>query len=268
MKTGNSRVFCGWGRLVAGAAFFGLAMSSAHAHEFLMKPDRFTVKKGEAVPVHAMASHVFMVSEEMEALSNVEASAKQGNTVTPLKLTENAKGLQLETSFSPATDTPAWLIGHRLGQVWSMTTRGMQEGTRQALEAKGMTVKSSTRYEKFTKTYLNASAGDKRFAEPVGQKLEIVPLTNPAAAKAGSEMQFKVLYDGKPLSTAIWATYDGFSKRENTYAYYTEADAQGILHVKITAPGVWMVRAAHTVKVEGGDVEAHEMRTVMMFEAK
>ncbi|MCL2310294.1 MAG: DUF4198 domain-containing protein [Proteobacteria bacterium] len=245
-----------------------LAATSAHAHEFLLKPDRFTFKKGETVYIHAMASHVFMVSEEMEPLDTVEAKVRRGKTITPLKLTENAKGLQLETSFSPTADAPVLLFGRRFDDVVCATTRGMRDGTRKELEAKGLIVKSCTRYEKFTKVWLNTRVADKNFAELVGQKLEIIPLADPAFAKVGDEMQFKVLYDGKPLSTAAWATYDGFSKRENTYAYYTEADAQGVLNVKITAPGVWMVRVAHAMKAGGGDVETVETRAVAMFEVR
>ncbi|MDR2710088.1 MAG: DUF4198 domain-containing protein [Burkholderiales bacterium] len=271
-RSGASR---GAARLTAGAAVFSLALfavlfasSSAQAHEFLLKPNKFTIKKGEKVAAHAMASHVFMVSEEMEPLNTVEASVRQGKTVTPLKFTENAKAAQLETSFSLASDAPALLLGRRHDDVVCLTTRGAQDGTRKELEAKGLTVKSCTLYEKFVKVWLNAQASDKSFAEPVDQKLEIIPLTPPAQTKVGEEMQFKVLYDGKPLSAAAWATYDGFSKHENTYAYYTEADAQGIVNVKITAPGAWMVRVAHTVKNNGGDIDATETRAVAMFEVR
>ncbi|MCL2872654.1 MAG: DUF4198 domain-containing protein [Betaproteobacteria bacterium] len=268
MKKTISTIAHGASRWAAGVAVFSLALSLAQAHEFLLKPDKFTVKKGETVPVHAMASHEFMVSEEMEPLDTVEARVRQGKAVTQLKFTENAKGKQLESSFSLKSDEPALLFGRRHGDYVCLTTRGMQDGTRKELEAKGLTVKSCTLYEKFAKVWLNDQADDKHFNEPLGQKLEIIPLTHPSQAKAGSEMQFKVLYDGKPLPTAAWATYDGFSKRDNTYAYYTEPDEQGILNVKITAPGAWLVRVAHTVRAEGGDIDAVETRAVAMFEVK
>jgi hypothetical protein len=43
----------------------------------------------------------------------------------------------------------------------------------------------------------------------------------------------------------IWATYDGFeSVLQNTYAYYTESNSEGIAKIKITSPGLWIVRAS------------------------
>jgi hypothetical protein len=51
-------------------------------------------------------------------------------------------------------------------------------------------------------------------------------------------MQVKVLYKGQPLTTNVYATYDGFSKEENTCAYYTEGHDDGTAKVKITHPGL------------------------------
>jgi len=47
--------------------------------------------------------------------------------------------------------------------------------------------------------------------------------------------------------TRVTATYDGFSPRQDTYAYSTEDTADGIAYVMITHPGLWMVRVEHQV---------------------
>jgi hypothetical protein len=51
------------------------------------------------------------------------------------------------------------------------------------------------------------------------------------------------------LGKLTLATYDGFSKEENTYAYYTEGHKDGTAKVKITHPGVALdLRcAAHSI---------------------
>ena len=40
-------------------------------------------------------------------------------------------------------------------------------------------------------------------------------------------MTVRVLFKGQPLTTNVYATYDGFSTEENTYAYYTEGHKDG-----------------------------------------
>jgi uncharacterized GH25 family protein len=72
----------------------------------------------------------------------------------------------------------------------------------------------------------------------VGDALEVVPLTNPATVKPGNELTVKVLFKGQPLTTNVYATYDGFSKEANTYAYYAEGHKDGTAKVKITQPGL------------------------------
>ena len=52
-------------------------------------------------------------------------------------------------------------------------------------------------------------------------------------------------YDGKPLPTRVWATYGGFSQRYMTFAYCTEMENTDVGHIKISQPGVWIVRAEH-----------------------
>jgi uncharacterized GH25 family protein len=101
----------------------------------------------------------------------------------------------------------------------------------------------------------------------VGHRLEIVPVGNPAAAKTGDEITFKVLFEGKPLSTPVFATYDRFSESETTYAYYTEAADDGTARVKITHPGLWMVRVENTVPEKSEDHDTYVARAVLVFRA-
>jgi hypothetical protein len=43
-------------------------------------------------------------------------------------------------------------------------------------------------------------------------------------------------YDGKSLKSPVQATYDGFSRRYNTYAYATETLEDGLAYVKVNNP--------------------------------
>jgi uncharacterized GH25 family protein len=95
-----------------------------------------------------------------------------------------------------------------------------------------------------------------------------VPVTNPAAAKVGDEITFKVLFEGQPLSMPVFATYDRFSESETTYAYYTEAANDGTAKVQITHPGLWMVRVETKVPEKTEDHDSYLARAVLVFRAK
>ena len=63
---------------------------------------------------------------------------------------------------------------------------------------------------------MNVTPTDNGFSTAIGDKLEIVPLTNPTTIKPGDELTVRVLFKGQPLANNVYATYDGFSKEENT----------------------------------------------------
>jgi uncharacterized GH25 family protein len=93
-----------------------------------------------------------------------------------------------------------------------------------------------------------------------------VPLTNPAVVKPGDELTVRVLFKCQPLITNVYATYDGFSKEENTYTYYTEGHKDGTAKEKITQPGIWMVRVQHSAPEHAEDYDRYVVRAVLLFE--
>lgn len=237
----------------------------ANAHEFILKPTKLTVKKGQTVPFSVVSAHVFMVSEEMEPLDKVETTLILNGKSTPIALTANEPAMTLEGAATPAAEGTAILAGHRKGMIWTQTTSGWKQASKKGLSG----VIKSGMYEKFCKTFLTVGKNDNSFAKPVGQRLEIIPLTNPALAHPGDEIEFKVLFDGKPLSVdKVLATYDGFTKTPNTYAYFTEPYGEGLAKVKVSHPGIWMVRVEHAIAQPTDDYDSLAMRSVLVFEVK
>lgn len=243
-----------------------LLSAPAQAHEFILKPGTATPAAGEKTSVQAQASHVFMVSEEAENPADVRLQVLQDGKTSDIPLTEDKSLLALTGSFSLQKNAPAMLLGHRLPQIWCETTEGVTAGTRAALEAKGMKVKSVGKYEKFAKTLLNPTHGDALYAKPVGQTLEIVLLDNPADVKPGGKLSVQVLLRGKPVADApVGLTFDGFSKAEDTYKFKAKTDAQGKAAFTLDQPGLWMARSAVTEKTPGTDADEHNMRATYVF---
>ncbi len=74
------------------------------------------------------------------------------------------------------------------------------------------------------------------FAQPMGAKMEIVPLKNPLALKVGDSLPVQVLYDGKPLAN-IALKSEGHGPGEVT------TDAQGKAAITVKKAGLTIISA-------------------------
>ena len=61
------------------------------------------------------------------------------------------------------------------------------------------------------------SGDDDGYKKASGQKLEILPESNVMKMRVGEEITLKILLDGKPLKSQVYATYDGFNRRSMTF---------------------------------------------------
>ena len=220
------------------------ACGTALGHEFIVKPEKAVAGKGETISLEIQAAHVFMISEEAEPVTDIALVLRANGKDRDLPVSHTGEALFLSSEFTLPADGPAMILAQRKPQYWSDTTEGVLSGTRQSLEAEGKSVLSVGKYEKFAKVLINATQAEQSFNTPQGQLLEIVPVGDVRGLKAGDELECRLLYDGQPVFAPVQASYDGFSTRNDTYAYYTEDySAAGTFWVKITAPGLWMIRA-------------------------
>lgn len=75
------------------------------------------------------------------------------------------------------------------------------------------------------KGIINKNAKDGSVTKPSEQRLEIVPLDNPANFKVGVPFKVKILFEGKPLENAtLDGTFDGFLKEKSAFHGQTEPD--------------------------------------------
>lgn len=247
-----------------------LLPASAQAHEFFVVP-RGDAAAAAPVIVEAQAAHVFLQSEEAEKAENVrvELMGSDGGKQL-LTLTPGTASKALEGVVKGPVNGPAWLIGHRLPEIWSATTEGVLPGDRAALEAQGKTVRSVGRYEKFTKTAL-VPGGDAAFwRKPLGQTLEIVPQGSLDALKTGDTLTVQVLLDGKPLPQAeLGLSHEGYSKEEDTYKQILRTDAQGKVSLSPDTPALWLARVAVTRPVkDAAGVDEENLRATLLFPVK
>jgi len=232
----------------------------ATAHELIVVPEDVNVAEGESLSFEVHSTHVFAAPEEMESPDSVTAAL-----VVPGGETREAQLAPADLYLSgtvEAADGPAWLVAHRLGQIWSQTPDGWKPGGRDV----NPDARTAAKYEKFSKTLLNA--GGAGYDEPLGHLLEIVPLSDPGELSAGDALLVQVIHDGKPVPAQLAATYAGFSERSGTWAYVTETfdgEAGPMAEIRTWAPGLWFVRVEHMAPAAEG-YDRHVLRAITSFE--
>lgn len=239
----------------------GLSHLPAWAHEVIIKPERFTATVGQPLDVRIISTEVFMVGNEIEPVGRIEAFYVQGESSQPVSLTPNEAASSLDATITPEKVGMAILAAHRQSIIWTKTGDGWQQGPKSQYPG----ALKSGNYEKFSKTLIAVDTGEAMHQHVVGHRLELVPLNDPTTLSVGREAVLRVLYDGKPLSAQVLATYDGFSKHPDTYAYATQSTDNGIAHVKLTHAGTWIVRVQHKVPAASDDYDEHIFRAVLAF---
>ena len=256
-------------RMIALALALSLT-APAFSHELTIKARDAAMKAGEPFRVTVQSAHKFIVPEEVEVLERVKAGIIEDGKLVEAELSGNDAELCIDFTVTPKDlSGSVMLVAVKDGETWSITNEGGKTGARKDLEAQGLKVVRATKNDKYAKALFNTSHEDTKFAQAVGHPLEIIPITNPADAKVGEYFNVKILLNGQPYTGPVWATYDGFvTEYQNTYAYYTEAE-NGEAHVKLTAPGLWGIRAyqGDLPGVEG-DYDALTLRAFLLFEVK
>ena len=88
-------------------------------------------------------------------------------------------------------------------------------------------------------------AGDKGGApgKPFGQRLELVPLADPTALKAGETLELRLLFQGKPLAGATVSALR--READKVVCRQTVSDAGGKVSFRFDKGGTWLIRTLH-----------------------
>lgn len=95
--------------------------------------------------------------------------------------------------------------------------------------------------EKYSKAIVTAGKGNNNVSQPLNNRIEIIPLGNPSEMNVKKELPVKILYEGNPLLTYVYATYEGFCSEDEPFKTTAKSDEKGIAYMKITQPGIWFI---------------------------
>jgi uncharacterized GH25 family protein len=184
------------------------ASGTVSAHEFIAKPGAMTVQAGAELQVAGLSSHVFLISQELEAPKDVKVGFYADGKRTEIAVKPNEKTLAYDGTVTAPTSATFIITGARLPQIWATTPDGLKQITKKVPGAS-----NPYKIEKFSKALVNVTRADNGFSTVIGDTLEIVPVTNPATVRPGDEMTVRVLFKGQPLTPTFMRPMTGFRMR-------------------------------------------------------
>lgn len=253
------------GRVAVLATASVLAAAALAAHDTWLMPVRGAVPVGGRATLEMTSAGRFPVPEtaiKRERLDRAEAwlggesspLTVAGGTTAALRLTSaplrSAGTATLLVTLKPRTLTlkPAQ-VAHYLDEI------GADSSIRTAYARTGGAWTET--YVKHAKSYVRVGdVADSSWREGIGQRLELVPRSDPVRLRAGTTLAVQVLRCMVPQpGQAV-----GWVRAGSTRPGLARADAEGVVRIRLDRPGRWLVRATsirtseQTMSVGGCDL--------------
>ena len=210
---------------------FGLGLVEIYSHDLYLIADEYYPESGKKINVKVAFGHnfpyydIFVSSDDLTEFSFIGPDGQKK---------------EITNTFKDIDEEKKEALG---GEVF--------------LNQKGTYLISASRIrkgemkkvpsEKYAKAIIVAEKETQNFKQPLGHRIEIIPLKNPSNIKRGDYFPVKVLFEGKPLSTFVYATYAGFHSEKEPFPVCTKSNEKGVAYIKISQPGKWLVVCSHKV---------------------
>lgn len=255
------------GRSAAIAALMLLVVAAvASAHDMFVKPERFRVAENAEVLVRLLNGtfsksenaitrdrvlDISVVSPTGRARLDTASWNADGDTSTIRVRTGAAGTYVIGVSTRPrafelsAKDFNGYLAADGIPDVLAARRRNgeMEKSARE-------------RYAKHVKALLQVGAAPSDdYAAELGYPAEIVPLSNPYAARARGPLRVRTLVDGEPVANQ-YVLFGGRTPAGGRIAQRSaRSNAEGVATIPIGRAGTWYVKFIHMARLEG-DAEA------------
>jgi uncharacterized GH25 family protein len=100
--------------------------------------------------------------------------------------------------------------------------------------------------------------GDATWARPTGLPLELVPLADPTALRAGDSLDVRLLRRGRPLEDALVRAVGPDGRAHPA----RRTDGDGLVTVPVPVAGRWLLRATEIRRAERGGQWASDFATL------
>lgn len=237
---------------IAGMAATGwLVAASTRAHDTWMVPDRFACGVGEEVTLALTSGMEFPKNDHAVGADRVEAVwvRSGGEVAEGAELTAASDHLAVRTAL-PRPGVAAIGLSSQQREI-TLTPEQVEEyfaeieaspAVRSAWAASGSAEwRESYRKHAVSHVRVGESGGDLSFREPLGLALEIVPLADPTALRAGDHLEVQVFFAGSALAEISL----GLVAEGGKAVASATTDGEGRAHLAMPSAGRWMIRGTH-----------------------
>ena len=242
-----------------------LAGSPVSAHEFWLWPSSFAPVVGDEVSLAMFVGEQFsgerigVTADHAAALrvhrkgkvQELQARLPRHAALPELPLPVSHAGAHLIAFDSqPSTITLSADKFHAY-----LHDEGLDAVIRRREQAGAAGTPGRERYRRHVKTLLHAGGkSDAAYAVRTGQRLEILPLADPHAARAGDTLGFRLVFDDKPLGGALVKAWH--KRGDQTLVIRTHSAPDGRTHITLPFAGPWMISVVHMIPAAGeGEVD-------------
>lgn len=236
---------------------------SVHAHDLKVLASRLTLDKPGKITVYLGWGHLFPVDDLIDGktIERYELLTPKGVvTLKAADLSLQANAAQLEeigihqAVVSRKASVFTWIIDADGNRVMK---RGPKSNFKDAK------IDSAQRSQMFGKSVIVVGHSAKTSVKPVGLPLEIVPLDPPSSWRASSTLRVQVLHDGKPLQGAsVSAAPARHVSADDDGPAATKSGPQGIVELKTSEPGTWLLKAQHRIATTGSTRDQYDFESL------
>jgi uncharacterized GH25 family protein len=246
----------------------GMISSNAYAHYLWVNADNYNPEAGEEITISLGWGHHFPEGSlpAADRLKRMYLISPEGEEI-PLELeAEGEEGLVASVKMRLDKPGAYLLVVIKKSGFVTKTTEGYKYQSKKELKG----VIKSFWSEGSAKAIINVggTSGDSLQKE-IGQRYEVVPLDNPGKLKEGDYLRVKVILDGVPYRTMVYATYAGFATEKDAFAYTTRTNEEGIAKIKILKSGVWLIKASDKIPYpDSEEADNYSFTSTLTFEIK
>jgi uncharacterized GH25 family protein len=250
-------------RNVTLALAVAVAASATQAHEIKALASHLVIDKpGEKTTIYLAWGHVLPVDDLVAAdtLARFDLLLPSGKTVA---LRKEGRSLQTNVVEMEEPGISQVVVERKPGVVTYVVddagNRVMKRGPKSSItEGK---IDYAMRSQQFAKALIVTGKRDDAAPKSVGSFLEILPLQGPTSWRAGRDVRFKVLFQGKPVTEEeVLATYVGF-KPDKAWCFATPIDHDGVATVRPSQAGTWVIKAHLRQPAEAKFQKEYEFET-------
>jgi uncharacterized GH25 family protein len=209
-----------------------LAVPAVHAHYPWIAVDAGAEPHGtlRITLGHAFLEHGQLPADRLEGIRLVQPDG----SVQPLRLGESEN----HPLPAAAEEGARLIVAEQQSAYWSRTHEGGRMASREEYPA----AFSCTQSGHAMKAVVGDGPGS-AWQHVQGHVLELVPMIDPTALRAGDPMEIRVLFHGEPWKGELKATFAGYQgASEERYAVTVQTDTNGVARLVPAASGYWLVR--------------------------